>query len=467
MDASGRLFPTYVQVDDCAILARRALELIRDIYPICRSITGAGVRETLARVARLIQLDISEVPSGTPVLDWEIPREWNIHDAYVADSSGRRVIDFRAHNLHVLNYSTPVRAKLPLAELREHLYTLPQQPDRIPYRTSYWQEDWGFCLTQAALDAMPEGQYDVVIDAELKPGSLTYGECLVRGESSEEFLISTHVCHPSLANDNCSGIALAALLAEQLGRGKPRLSYRILFVPGTIGSIAWLARNRDRLHGLRGGLVIGLLGDPGPLTYKRSRRGSCEVDRIAAEVVRELDVAARLLDFSPYGYDERQFCSPGFDLPVGRLTRSANDMYPEYHTSADDLELIRADALAQSMLALLRIVERVDSNRRYCNRHPFGEPRLGRRGLFRATGGANPGEFEHALLWVLNQSDGGRGILDIAAAAGMPQAVVQQAADALVAAGLLEEVVAEAGPCERRNARAVGDGVRRNPGGSQ
>jgi len=464
MDMTGRLFPTHKHVDDCAILARRARELIRDIYPICRSITGDGVRETLARVARLIPLEVSEVPSGTPVFDWEIPREWDIRDAYVADSSGRRVIDFRAHNLHVLSYSTPIRAKLPLAELRAHLYTLPQQPDRIPYRTSYWRESWGFCLTQRALDAMPEGEYEVLIDAELKPGSLTYAECLVRGESSEEFLISTHVCHPSLANDNCSGIALAALLAEQLGRGKPRLSYRFLFAPGTIGSIAWLSRNRDDLRRLRGGLVIGLLGDPGQLTFKRSRRGNSEVDRIAAGVVRELDPAARLLDFSPYGYDERQFCSPGFDLPVGRLTRSANDMYPEYHTSGDNLELIRVDALAQSMLALLRIVERVDINRRYRNLRPFGEPQLGKRGLFRATGGVDPGEFEHALLWVLNQSDGGRGILDIAAASGLPQAVVQQAADALAAAGLVEEVVAETSACKHRNERTAGDGVRMNQG---
>jgi len=443
MDATGRLFPNYKHVDDCALLARRAFELIRDIYPICRSITGDGVRETLARVAHLIPLDISEVPSGTPVLDWEIPREWNIRDAYVADSTGRRIIDFRVHNLHVLNYSTPIRVKLPLAELRAHLYTLPHQPDRIPYRTSYWREHWGFCLTHRQLETLPDGEYEVVIDAELKPGRLTYAERLVRGESSEEFLISTHVCHPSLANDNCSGIALAALLAEQLGRGKPRLSYRFLFAPGTIGSIAWLARNRDRLRRLRGGLVVGLLGDPGPLTFKRSRRGNSEVDRIAAQVVRELDPAARLLDFSPYGYDERQFCSPGFDLPVGRLTRSANDMYPEYHTSADNLELIRADALAQSMFALLRIVERVDTNRRYRNLSPFGEPRLGKRGLFRATGGADPGEFEHALLWILNQSDGGRGIHDIAAGSGLPRAVVQQAANALVAAGLLEEVFLE------------------------
>ena len=464
MDMTSRPFPTHAHVDDCAVLARRALELIRDLYPICRSITGDGVRETLARVARLIPLDVNEVPSGTPVLDWEIPLEWNIRDAYVADSAGRRMIDFRAHNLHVLNYSTPVRAKLSLADLRAHLHTLPQQPERIPYRTSYWRESWGFCLTQSALDAMPEGEYEVVIDAELKPGSLTYAECLVRGESSEEVLISTHVCHPSLANDNCSGIALAALLAEQLRHGRPRLSYRFLFVPGTIGSIAWLSRNRDDLFRLRGGLVIGLLGDPGPLTYKRSRRGNSEVDRVAAGVVRELDPAARLLDFSPYGYDERQFCSPGFDLPVGRLTRSANDMYPEYHTSGDNLELIGVDALAQSMLALLRIVERVDSNQRYRNLRPFGEPQLGKRGLFRATGGVDPGEFEHALLWVLNQSDGTHGILDIVAASSLSKAVVQQAADALVAAGLLEEVVAPAVTSVCASERVTGKGDRMNQG---
>lgn len=434
------LFGEFARTEDCAPLAARALDIMRDIYPLCRSITGDAVRATLARVHREVPLEFTEVPSGTPVLDWQVPQEWNIRDAYVADRAGRRVIDFKTHNLHVLGYSTPVRARMTLAQLRPHLFTDPQRPDWIPYRTSYWKENWGFCLSHRQLESLADDEYDVLIDSTLAPGSLTYAQCLVPGETNQEFLVSTHVCHPSLANDNCSGIAIAALLAAALRARKPRLSYRFVFVPVTIGAITWLAHHRDRLARIRAGLVIGLLGDAAALTYKRSRRGNAEIDHIAGSVVRELDPGARVVDFSPYGYDERQYCSPGFDLPVGRLTRSSNDGYREYHSSADNLQLIHPDALAQSLLALMRIVDRVDRNRVYRSRAPDGEPRLGKHGLFRSTGGRSPGEFEHALLWMLNQADGAHGVHDVAAQSGVDRATLQQAADALVAAGLLEEV---------------------------
>src|SRR5262245_22592923 len=454
--ASGALFPGLATVSDAAPLASRALELIREIYPICRSITGNGVRETLALVARSLPLEIFEVPSGTPVFDWEVPLEWNIRDAYIADSAGCRVVDFKRHNLHVMSYSVPVRARMTLAELRPHLFSMPDHPDWIPYRTSYYRENWGFCVAHRDLERMQDGEYEVVIDSDLRPGSLTYAECRIPGEGHEEFVVYTHVCHPSLCNDNATGIAVAAVLAGALMRQQPRLSYRFVFGPGTIGSITWLARNRDLASRIRAGLVVGLLGDPAPLTYKRSRRGNTEVDRIGASVVRSLDPRSRVVDFSPYGYDERQFCSPGFDLPVGRLTRSSNDGYREYHTSADNLDLVTHEAIAQSLLAAALILGRVDSNRRYRNLSANCEPRLGKRGLFRSVGGRSPGELEHALLWMLNQSDGLHGINDISAISDLPVATLGAAAQALVAAGLLQEIVEPSASSERANVRAAG-----------
>src|SRR5690606_17084410 len=303
--------------------------LVERLYPICRSITGDGVRRTLEIVGEHLPLDVHEVPTGTPVLDWAVPKEWNIRDAYIKDPSGRRVVDFRRLNLHVVGYSVPVRGTYTLEELRPRLHTLPDQPGLVPYRTSYYSETWGFCLSQKTLDGLDEGPYEVLIDSTLAGGHLTYAEHVVHGDSDEEVLISCHVCHPSLANDNLAGIAVAVALAARLE--SPRFTYRFVFAPGTIGAITWLARNRDRVGRIRAGLTLACAGDPGPLTYKRSRRGDAGIDRVLAHVL-----AGRphtILDFSPYGYDERQYCSPGFDLPVGSLTRTPYAGYPEYHTS--------------------------------------------------------------------------------------------------------------------------------------
>lgn len=421
-----------------AVVGSRAMSILRDIYPYCRSITGNGVRATLRRIGNEVPLTVCEVPTGTTVLDWVVPDEWNVTDAYVADSEGRRVIDFRRHNLHLVGYSEPIRARMSLDELQPHLHSLPDKPDWIPYRTSYYRRTWGFCLSQRERDALSPGHYDVVIDSELAPGHLTYGELLIEGQSDEEVLLSTHVCHPSLANDNCAGIAALAVVAGELLERKPRLSYRILFLPGTIGAITWLSRNQgDAVRRIRCGLVMGLLGDRAPLTFKRSRRGDTEIDRIAIASVRHRGGDSRVLDFSPYGYDERQFCSPGFDLAVGRLTRSFNDSYAEYHTSADGLDLVDDQSLSESIECVLRIADTLESNVRYVNTSPLGEPRLGVRGLFRAQGGRDPSTFEHALLWLLNQSDGEHGVQDIAIASGLDPTLLDSAALELLRCGLL------------------------------
>jgi aminopeptidase-like protein len=433
-----------IGLDAARVSARQSglelYELVRDLYPIPRSLTGNGVRETLRRLSERIPLELHEVPTGTHAFDWTVPKEWNVVGAHITGPDGRRVVDLADSTLHVVGYSVPVRARLPLAALREHLTSIPEHPDWIPYRTSYYREGWGFCLRHSTLLALEEGEYEVVVDSTLEDGHLTYGEYLLAGDSSDEVLISTHVCHPSLANDNLSGIAVATFLAERLGPLPRRLSYRFLFVPGTIGAIVWLARNRDRTERIRHGLVLTSLGDPGPFTYKRSRRGDAEVDRAVAHVLRSSGRDHELLDFSPDGYDERQYCSPGFDLPVGRLTRTPNGRYPEYHTSADDLDLVRPDALGDSLETVLEVCSLLDANGRYVNLNPHGEPQLGRRGLYRQVGGRKEERSgELALLWVLNLSDGVHTLLDVAERSGLPFREIRLAADALVDAGLLQE----------------------------
>ncbi|MES1165042.1 MAG: DUF4910 domain-containing protein [Verrucomicrobiota bacterium] len=406
--------------------------LIEELYPICRSITGDGLRETLRIIGRHIPIQLTEVPSGTPVLDWTVPPEWNIRDAYVADADGRRVIDFQRHNLHVVNYSVPVNARMSLAELRPHLHTIAAHPDWIPYRTSYYAESWGFCLTQRQLDAMPDGPYDVVIDSTLAPGHLTYGELVLPGEIEDEILISSHVCHPSLADDNLSGVAISTLLAQALAaRPRRRHTFRFVFAPGTIGAITWLARNRDRAARIKHGLTLTCLGDEHPFTYKRSVGGRAAIDRAAAHVLSHDGAAHQLIDFFPYGYDERQYGSPGFRLPVGSLMRGRHGMFPEYHTSADNLSFISAEHLAESANLIAEILDVVDGDRRYRNLQPYGEPQLGKRGLYRAIGGTNIPDLQMAMLWVLNQSDGENSLLPIAERAGIRFSVIQAAAELL------------------------------------
>lgn len=414
---------------------------VADIYPICRSITGEGVRRTLARLGAHIDIAVREVPTGTQVFDWTIPREWNIRDAYIENERGERVVDFRRSNLHVLNYSRPVSVRLPLRELRKHIFTLPDQPDLVPYRTSYYADAWGFCMAHAQLAALPDGMYRAVIDATLEDGSLTYGEHVHAGTSDDEVLLSAHICHPSLANDNCSGLALLTHLAKRLAPRRTRYTYRFLFAPGTIGAIAWLAGNENAASRIRHGLVVAGVGDAGGPTYKKSRRGDAFIDRAMAHVLRHAGPSPTILDFSPYGYDERQFCSPGFDLPVGLFQRSPFGQFPEYHTSADNLDFVRPQHLASSYRIVLQLIEILESDCRPINLAPRCEPQLGRRGLYSMLGGDKdePGK-RMALLWVLNLADGAHSLLDIAERSSLPFGVIADAARLLRDAGLLSGV---------------------------
>ncbi len=410
---------------------------VERLFPINRSITGPGLRQTLAIIGERIPLEITEIPSGTPVLDWTVPREWTLRDAFIADAAGRRIVDVRASNLHVMGYSTPVDATMRLDELRPHLHSIPEHPTWIPYRTSYYAEAWGFCLADEVLQRMDDGPFRVRIDSSLDDASLTYGECVLPGETGDEVILSAHVCHPSLANDNLSSIAIATFLAAELAGRPHRLTYRFLFAPGTIGAITWLAQHEGSLGRIRHGLTLACLGDRAPMTYKRTRRGTAPIDRAAAHVLTGRAPDARVIDFVPYGYDERQFNSPGFDLPVGALSRTPYGQYPEYHTSADDLDFVSADALADSLDVLRQVLDVLERDRTYINLAPKGEPQLGRRGLYPSTGGPELARRQLAMLWVLNQSDGSHSLLDVAERSGMAIDELAEAAVALEARGLL------------------------------
>lgn len=425
-----------------------------NLFPICRSITGNGLRQTLQAIGARIPLQIHEVPSGTPVFDWIVPKEWNIRDAYIADEQGRRLVDFRDSNLHVVNYSIPINARMSYAELKPHLHTLPEHPKWIPYRTSYYKEDWGFCLTHEQLEKLdPDGRYGVCIDSSLENGTLTYGEWYLPGQSEHEILISSHCCHPSLANDNLSAISIATFLAEELAKQNLRYSYRFVFAPGTVGAITWLSRNKEAVQRIRHGLVLSGIGNADSLHYKKSRRGNSEIDRAAAHVLAHLPQAGILLEFSPYGYDERQYCSPGFNLPVGCLMRSVWGTFPEYHTSADNLDFIHANQLGETWRVCLGIFDVLENNCAYRNLNPYCEPQLGRRNLYGSMGaGHSIAEEINARLWVLNFSDGDHSLLDIAERAGIAFPVIQDAADLLFRKKLLAALGIEGSRGDRPDA---------------
>ena len=419
----------------------RALHaLAARLYPLRRSIAGPAVRDTLAALAAHAPITTGEIASGTPVFDWVTPREWTLRESYFVAPDGRRLADAAVHNLHALNFGVAFRGRVDRAELDRHLHSIPDRPDAIPYRTSYWREAWGFCVPDSLRRSLPEGGYEVVIDAEHRDGSMSFGECVLAGESGDEVLFSTHLCHPQLANDNLSGlVVLTALAAELAARPRRRLTYRFLFLPGTIGAIAWLATHPAERARIRHGLVAAGLGDGGRFHYKKTRRGDAPIDAVVPRALAALGEAPVVEEFVPFGYDERQYNSPGIALAVGSLTRTPWGRYPEYHTSADDLDFVRPEHLERSLAVYRAVVDALETRVVYRSRNPQGEPMLGRRGLYRDLGGGDEGrEKELALLWVLNLADGEHDLEAIAARSGMPLDRVRAAADALLAAELLE-----------------------------
>lgn len=411
------------------------------LFPLCRSITGEGLRESLSLIGERIPIKVRSLPSGTDVFDWRIPKEWVVRQAWIRDQNGNDVVNFHSHNLHLVGYSRPVHARMKLEDLKPHLHSKPELPHAIPYRTSYYKDDWGFCMPHDLLKNLQDGEYEVLVDTDLVDGEINYGELLIPGSVDEEFLISCHCCHPSMANDNLSGMAVATELASRMASRELRYSYRFLFLPGTIGSIAWLATNQAAISKISGGLVLACVGDPGPLTYKKSRHGDAVIDRAVRSFFSSECPNSETKEFTPYGYDERQYGSPGVNLAVGSLSRSSYGSFPEYHTSADDMSFITPEAMWDTLEKVEQILFIVDRNTRCLNLKPMAEPQLGKYGLYGTTGGIQTNaSSEMALLWVLNLSDGSHDLLAISEKSGIDFSRIHDAARQLVKAGLLREL---------------------------
>jgi len=422
------------------------VSLLGKLYPICRSITGNGLRDTLKIISDIIPLKISEIPTGTDVFDWKIPQEWNIQDAYIKNKKGEKIVDFQKSNLHILNYSRPINKIINYDELKSHIFTDKNNPKNIPYRTSYYNKNWGFCMSQEQFRNLPKEDYEVVINSTLDDGSLTYGEYFIKGQKEDEILISTYVCHPSLCNDNLSGVILSVYLANVLKKISNKYSIRFLFAPETIGAIAWLKNNEKNLDKIKGGLVATCVGDSGKISYKKTRIGNTEIDRIVKYVLDNSTNEFKINEFSPIGSDERQFCSPGFNLPIGSLTRSppGSKKFKEYHSSSDNLSFIKKESLKDSFEKYLEIITVFEENGKFENLNPKCEPFLSKRSLYREIGGQNNDNhdriMEFARKWVLSLSDGETSVLEIANKSKIAFKDIKNAVNSLVNVNLLKEV---------------------------
>ena len=412
------------------------------LWPICRSLTGNGFRHSLKILGEIVPWTVAEIATGTRVFDWTIPREWNVSEAYLEDESGQRVLDFRVNNLHVMGYSVPVDRVLTLDELQPHLYSLPDQPDAIPYLTSYYAERWGFCLTQRQRDALRPGRYRALIRSTLADGHLTLADCVLPSTtgSTSEIMLSSYLCHPSMANNELSGpLTLAFLYRSLANRADRHFNYRFVIVPETIGAIAYLSREGERLkRDCRAGFVVTCCGDDRTFTYKQSREGNLFVDRISQAVLRERGRPHQVVPFFPSGSDERQYCSPGFNLPFGSLMRSMYGTYPEYHTSLDDKSVVSMAALRETIDLYLDVFDRMEASPLYVNTVPFGEPMLGPRGLYTTLGGV--AKREKVMDWMrflLNFADGRHELAEIARRAGCSVDDLVPIVDRLKDAGLL------------------------------
>ncbi len=450
------------KTSEVELIGNEMYEMIEVLYPITRSITGEGVRKTLKIFQEHIDLEIHEVETGTRVFDWVVPEEWNINDAYIMNKNKEKIVDFKKSNIHVLQYSEKINKKIGLEELKKHIFTLPDQPDTIPYRTSFYNKNWGFCMSHNEFLKLNDKEYSVNISSEHKNGSLTYGEFLIRGESKDEILISTYVCHPSLCNDNLSGPVMSLFLAKYLAKQKLHYSIRFLFIPETIGAITWLAKNEDKIKNIKHGLVATCLGDSGNSTYKKSRDGDNIIDEIVEEVLIESGKPYKIMDYWPSGSDERQYCSPGFNLPVGSLMRTPYDMFDEYHTSDDNLSFMNKESLADSFLKYMSVIKKLEKNFGmqkpmkilkekkstendpvFKNLIPKCEPQLGKRKIYDNVGGMKKQdslEQKKAIQWILNLSDGRNSLRDIQNRSGLNYNILLDMTELLVKKQLLSNV---------------------------
>lgn len=414
--------------------------LAAQLFPICRSITGSGVRETLDILAKHMPgLQRHEVPTGTKVFDWTVPEEWEIRDAYIEDEQGQRIVDFKQHNLHVIGYSAPVDEWFDLAELDKHLYSLPQQPDAIPYVTSYYARRWGFCLTHAQRKKLQPGKYHAVVDSSFKQGSLTYADLVLPGESKQEVLLSTYVCHPSMANNELSGpVVTTALVRWLMSLEKRRYTYRIVIIPETIGSITYLSRHLDALKkNVVAGYNVTCIGDDLAYSFLASRTGNTLADQAARHALSMIDPGYISYDWLARGGDERQYNAPGVDLPVAVIMRSKFAVYPEYHTSLDDLSFVTPAGLQGGFNALRSTLEALEANQRLKTK-VLCEPQLGKRGLYPSLSTAESSESVAAMMNMITYCDGTKTLLDIADIIGEPVTKLAGLATPLIEADLME-----------------------------
>jgi aminopeptidase-like protein len=414
-------------------------DLIVELFPICRSLTGDGVRQSLEIIKKHIPIEIHEVASGTKVFDWVIPKEWNIRDGFILDEKGNKIVDFKRHNLHVVGYSSPVDQYIPLSELQQHLHSLPEQPEAIPYVTSFYEEYWGFCISQRQRDKLKEGRYRIYIDSELKDGYLTYGECLIKGETDQEVFLSTYICHPSMANNELSGPAVTTFLIKWILSAPRKYSYRIIFIPETIGSITYLSRNIEIMRNkIIAGFNITCVGDDRAYSFLPSRNGNTLADKAALNILRFKHPEFISYSYLDRGSDERQYCSPGVDLPVVSIMRSKYGSYPEYHTSLDDLDLVSPEGLNGSYEVLKDCLELIEKNNFYqvtC----LGEPQLGKRGLYPNLSTKNStlyGEVTN-LMNFLAYADGSNDLIDISNIINVPVNKLYKIIEKLELNGLL------------------------------
>jgi aminopeptidase-like protein len=397
--------------------------LAQRLWKINRSITGEGVRKTLAELKNIIpSLQVHFVPSGTSVFDWIIPKEWKVNDAYIVAPNGKKICDFSENNLHLLGYSIPFNGKVSLTELKEHLYTLPEQPSAIPYITSYYEERWGFCLTHEQLESLVDGEYEVFIDSELFDGELNYGEILIKGHSEEEIFLSTYICHPSMANNELSGPTVVTYLAKWLAENeKPRYSYRVIFIPETIGSITYLSLNYKQMQErVIAGFNVSCVGDDRAYSYVPSRDGETISDQIALHVLKWIDPSFVKYTWFDRGSDERQYCAPGIDLPIASIIRTKYGMYPEYHTSLDDLEtVVTPKGLDGGYWAIRRAIEALERNKNY-SMSVLGEPQMGKRGLYPTISTKTSANEVKLMMDFISLCDGRTSLLQIADRLNVP-----------------------------------------------
>jgi aminopeptidase-like protein len=433
-------FEEFKKLENKSNIGSEMFELMKSLFPICRSITGNGVRTSFDIIKNIINLEIKEIPTDTPVFDWTVPKEWNITDAYIADLHGNKIIDFKNSNLHVVSYSEPIKKIISLDELKKHIHTIPEKPDTIPYLTTYYNQDWGFCMSHNDFLNLNDSEYEILIDSKLDKGSMSIGEYYIRGETSDEFLISCYICHPSMCNDNLSGVVLTTILAKYLSNQKLKYSYRFLFVPETIGSITWISLNENNLSKIKHGLVATCLGDSGISTYKKTKYGDSEIDKTVEFVLKNSDSEYNILDFFPTGSDERQFGSPAFNLNVGSLMRTPYGKFSQYHTSDDDLHFVKSDYLFDSFLKYLKTIFIIENNRKYVSLNPKCEPQFGKRGLYRNLGGQkNKQDAELAMFWVMSFSDGQNDLIDISEKSKLSFELILETTKKLVSHKLLEE----------------------------